>query len=137
MAFVEVFANTVEQLFGRTLLALDVLAGRVPHEVPRRHWNRSAEAPILISVRNFEDDRLIMSVLVHPPLESPQERAMADHLERVSDVKDVIARGCNQRVMNTVFETNYSLRWSVSRRVWTTEDGIPFSYDEEARGVAR
>ena len=70
-------------------------------------------------------------VLVWPSLESSSENAMGDHLRRVAQVKEVIARGAAKMAYSTRFETDYGLRWDHDREVWTDSGGSVF----DGRGV--
>jgi len=110
----------------RSSLAWAVLAGRVPVERKRRWWNRAAEAPVLVDVSDWTDERLIFSVLVWPPLESSAHRAGHDHDARVRDVKEVIERGSLAMAYTTRFDTDYGLRWDVKREAWVASDGHAF-----------
>ncbi len=107
----------------RAELAFDVLAGRVPMQKERRRWNRSAEVPILIDTYDWTDERLLFSVLVWPPLESPKGRATSDHQARVREVKEAIARGCVEMAWSTRFDTDHGLRWDPERACWTDRAG--------------
>lgn len=115
-----------EEAVFRSGLAWAVLTGRVPVERTRRWWNRAAEAPVLIDVSDWTDERLIFSVLVWPPLESHTHRAGHDHDARVRDVKGVIAAGCAEMAYSTRFDTDYGLRWDPEREVWGASDDYAF-----------
>ena len=106
----------------RSGLAWAVLAGRVPIERERRWWNRAAEAPVLIDISDWQDGRLIFSVLVWPPLESHAHRAGLDHDARVRDVKEVIERGSLAMAYTTRFDTDCGLRWDPKREAWVASD---------------
>jgi hypothetical protein len=120
----------------RSGLAWAVLAGRVPVERSRRWWNRAAEAPVLIDVSDWTDERLIFSVLVWPPLESHAHRAGHDHQARVRDVKEVIERGSSAMAYSTRFDTDYGLRWDAKRGAWVVLDGHAFD-GERLRAYSR
>ena len=119
--------NLLEEAASRFVLALNVIVGRLPLEVEKRSWNRSLEAPVVVEVGDWTDNRRIFTVLVWPPLESPVETTAYDHRERVRLVKQAIARGGNEMAWSTRFETDYGLVWDQEREVWVGSDG--FSYD--------
>jgi hypothetical protein len=125
--FVRVVGDLLDESTFRAVLAFNVIAGRVPLEVERRPWNRSLETPVLVEIRDWTDNRLVFTVLVWPPLESPPETAAYDHRERVRTVKEAIGKGAAEMVWSTRFETDYGLRWDHKRQVWTTQNG--FAYD--------
>jgi hypothetical protein len=91
--FVRVVGDLLDESTFRAVLAFSVIAGRVPLEVERRPWNRSLETPVLVEIRDWTDNRLVFTVLVWPPLESPPETAAYDHRERVRTVKEAIGKG--------------------------------------------
>lgn len=111
----------------RLVLAFNVIVGRLPLEVEKRSWNRSLEAPVVVEVGDWTDNRRIVTVLVWPPLDSPVETAAYDHRERVRTVKEAIAKGAAQMAWSTCFQTDYGLSWDPERQVWRASDG--FSYD--------
>jgi hypothetical protein len=113
----------------RVVLAFNVLAGRVPLRAERRWWNRALEAPVLIDVFDWTDDRLIFSVLVWPSLESPPHDATRDHGERVEVVIQAISRGAADRAWSMRYEVDYGLRWDDKRQAWAATDG--YAYDGE------
>lgn len=115
-----------EEAAFRSGLAWAVLTGRVPVERTRRWWNRAAEAPVLIDVSDWTDERLIFSVLVWPPLESHTHRAGLDHDARVRDVKGIIEQGALAMAFSTRFDTDYGLQWDAKRGVWAASDGYAF-----------
>ncbi len=108
------------------MLACRVIAGRLPLEVERRPWNKSVEAPILVDVSDWTDDRRIFSAVIWPPLESSLEAALREHRVRVDQVKAVIARGAAEMAYSTRFSTDYGLEWDAERQVWATSDGFAF-----------
>jgi hypothetical protein len=117
----------LEEAAFRLELAFDVLVGRMARQVERRWWNRALEAPVLVDMFDWTDDRLIFSVLVWPSLESPAAGAPYDHRERVEQVMRTISRGAANRAWSTRYEADYGLRWDPEREVWTAADG--FAYD--------
>jgi hypothetical protein len=110
------------------LLAFDVLTGRVPRQLEKRFWNRSAERPVLLNVYDFTDDRHLFSVMIWPPLEVDLEDALYHHLRRVEQVKEILARGGShgEVAWSLRFETDY-LTFDPGREVWIGSDG--FAYD--------
>jgi hypothetical protein len=127
LRFADAVGAFLDEAAFRVVLAFRVIAGRLPDEVERREWNRSVEAPILVDVLDWTNDRSICSVLVWPPLESPLEDALRDHRLRASQVKAVIAEGAAEMAYSTRFETDHGLRWDHDREVWTDDSG--FAYD--------
>jgi len=111
----------------RVALAWDVLVGKVPRETQKRFWNRRQEAPVLVDVRDWTTERRIFSVLVWPPLESAEDDAAYHHMQRVEEVKGVLAKGATAMAWQTLFEVDYGLEWDSEREVWITSDG--FAYD--------
>lgn len=128
-AFADALGGFFDEAAFRIVLAYDVIVGRLPHEVERRHWHRSLEAPVLVDVLDWTDERRIFSVLVWPPLESAVRTASHNHRERVEQVKAVIARGAADMAYSTRFETDYGLQWDRKREVWTSSAGDGFAYD--------
>jgi hypothetical protein len=126
-------SDFLEEWAFRILLALDVLAGRMPRRAERRSWNRAAETPALVDVYSWVDDRLIFSVLIWPSLESSQHDADYVFHQRVYEVKEVIAKGAADKAWSTRFETDYGLRWDASREVWADADG--HAYDGSRFGA--
>ncbi len=120
----------------RASLAWAVLAGRVPVEHERRWWNRAAEAPVLVDVSDWTDERLVFSILVWPCLESDRHRAGFDHERRVRDVKEAIAKGCTEMAWSTRFDTDHTLRWDQKRGAWVASDGCAFD-GERLRAYSR
>jgi hypothetical protein len=134
-AFADALGAFFDEAAFRAALACRVIAGRLPLEAERRHWNRSVEAPVLVDVSDWTDDRRIFSVLVWPPLESSAEDALRDHRVRVDQVKAVIARGAAEMAYSTRFETDYGLGWDPERRVGTSSAG-GFAFDSKGVGDA-
>ncbi len=131
--FARAVGDFLEEAAFRLVLACYVIAGRLPRQVERRWWNRAVEAPVLIDVLDWTDDRRIFSVLVWPSLESSAQEATQAHRERVRAVLDAIARGAADMAWSTRFETDYGLRWDSERQVWTASDG--FAYDGRESGT--
>ncbi len=129
------FANTVGGLFDeaayRVELAFKVLTGRVPLKVEKRSWSKVVEAPVLVDVYDWTDERRIFSVLVWPPLEAPADEAYSRHDERVSQVLEVIARGASEKALSTRWDVDYGLAWDAQRQVWTAKDGFAYALPEE------
>jgi hypothetical protein len=115
----------------RLVLALDVIAGRMPRQVERRWWNRAVETPVLIDVYDWTDERRIFSALVWPSLETSAHDAYAHH-QRLEAVKRVIARGAAEMAWSTRYETDYGLRWDHERQVWTASDEFAYDGDKAA-----
>lgn len=129
------FANAVgafiEELIFRVMLALKVLSGRVPLKAERRSWSKVVEAPVLVDVYDWTNERRIFSVLVWPPLETPADEAYSRHDERVSQVLEVIARGASEKALSTRWDVDYGLAWDHKRQVWTAKDGFAYALPEE------
>lgn len=70
LAFAGAVGSFLDEAAFRLVLAFDVIAGRKPRRVERRWWNRATEAPVLVDVFDWTDDRLLFSVFVWPSLES-------------------------------------------------------------------
>ncbi len=134
-AFADALGSFLDEAAFRVVLACRVIAGRLPLEVERRHWNRSVEAPILVHVCDWTDDRRIFSAVIWPPLESSLEDALRGHRVRVDQVKAVIARGAAEMAYSTRFSTDYGLKFDHERQVWTASDG--FAYDASPSEGAR
>jgi hypothetical protein len=111
----------------RVELAFDVLAGRVPKVRPRRWWNRNAEPPTLVDVRDWTDDRLIFSVLVWPPLEEPTQSRERDHHERIHQIIRVLHAGATEMAWSTRYDVDDGLEWDAKREMWKGSDS--FAYD--------
>jgi hypothetical protein len=114
----------IEQRSLRTSLACAVLRGKAPKPVEKRWWNRATEAPVLLDVWDWTDDRHIFSVLVWPALEIPPERAHEAHRERAKQVSRVIHAGAAEMTWSTRYEMDYGLRWDAERQVWVATDGF-------------
>jgi len=113
----------IEEAAFRVVLAFDVIVGRVPQRVEKRWWRRSAETPLLVDLFDWTDDRLIASILIWPPLESPPETADHDMRERAEEILDAIARGAAEKMWSTRWELDYGLQWDHRREVWIGGDG--------------
>jgi len=138
-------ANTVggfvEEAAFRAVLAFKVLAGRVPLRTEKRAWSKVVEAPVLVDVYDWTDDRRLFSVLVWPPLEVPPDEAYPLHEERVEEVIAAISKGAADRAWSTRWEVDRGLRWDHTRRVWVAEDDFAYALPEarttrEAEGAA-
>jgi hypothetical protein len=130
-----VLANAVggfiEEGAFRVVLACKVLSGRVPLRTERlRKWSKVVEAPILVDVYDWTNDRRIFSALVWPPLEAPPDEAYSLHEERLEEVITAISRGAADRAWCTRWEVDRGLRWDHERRVWTAEDNFAYSLPE-------
>ena len=137
------FANAaggfLEETAFRTSLAWAVLRGKSPKPLQKRWWNRAAETPALLDVYSWVDERLIFSVLIWPPLETPAHDAGRVFHERVREVKSVICKGAAEMAWTTRLEIDFGLKWDAERQVWTGSDG--YAYDgkrlyEYSRGEA-
>jgi hypothetical protein len=140
-AFANAVGAFIEEVAFRVVLALKVLSGRVPLRTERREWSKVVEAPVLVDVYDWTNDRRIFSVLVWPPLEAPADEAFERHGERVSQVLEVIARGASQKALSTRWDVDYGLRWDETRQVWVAADGFAYALPEirttrEAEGAA-
>jgi hypothetical protein len=132
------FANAVgifiEEAAFRTTLAWAVLRGTSPKPVEKRWWNAEAEAPVLVDVYSWVDERRIFSVLVWPALEvSPLRDASYALRERAKLVREVIARGAAEMAWGTRFEVDYGLQWDRRRQVWVASDGFAYAPPEDGR----
>jgi hypothetical protein len=125
LAFADSLGVFIEEAAFRTVLAFDVLVGRVPQGVDKRFWNRAAETPVLIDVYSWLDERLIFSTIVWPPLESGPRTAERDHRERVEEVLGVIAKGASEKLWSTYWEVS-ELAWDNERECWVDGDGIAY-----------
>jgi hypothetical protein len=121
----------MEELIFRLILAFKVLAGRVPLRTERRSWSKVVEAPILVDLYDWTNDRRIASVLVWPPLEVDLPEAYALHEERVEGLISAIARGAADRRWCTRWEIDDSLAWDNQRQVWVARDGFACALPEE------
>jgi hypothetical protein len=120
-------ADFFDELGFRCSLAFRVITGRVPIGIEERFWIRSVETPAMITVRDWTNNRRIFSVLVWPVLEADRELAPQENLERLQQVKQVLAKGASDMALTTSFETDYGLTWDHDRKVWIATDG--FAYD--------
>jgi hypothetical protein len=84
-------------------------------------------ARIARKTQRLQDERLIFSVLVWPPLERGPHRAGYDHRERVGAILEAIAQGSADKAWSVRWEIDGGLRWDDERQVWVGEDG--FAYD--------
>jgi hypothetical protein len=122
----------MEELIFRLILAFKVLAGRVPLRTERRNWSKVVEAPILVDLYDWTNERRIASVLVWPPLEvEPPPEAYSVHEERVEGLISAIARGAADRRWCTRWEVDHGLRWDKERQVWVARDGFAYALPEE------
>jgi hypothetical protein len=135
-ALADAVGGFIEEVIFRVVLAFKVLTGRVPLKVEKRSWSKLVEAPVLVDVYDWTNDRRIFSVLVWPPLEAPLDEAYSRHDERVSRVLEVIARGASEMSFSTRWEVDYGLRWNEERQVWTAKDGFAYE-DTTEKGVVR
>jgi hypothetical protein len=129
-AFANAVGGFIEEAAFRIVLAFKVLSGRVPLRVERRSWSKVVEAPVLVDVYDWTNDRRIFSVLVWPPLEVPPAEAYSLHEERVEEVIAAISSGAADKAWCTRWEVDYGLRWDYKRRVWTTQDGFAYELPE-------
>jgi hypothetical protein len=130
-AFANAVGGFIEELIFRVVLAFKVLAGRVPLRTERqRTWSKVVEAPVLVDVYDWTDDRRIFSVLVWSPLEVPFDEAPHRHDERVSQILEVIAKGAAEVAWSTRWDVDYGLQWDHKRRVWTAQDGFAYELPE-------
>jgi hypothetical protein len=103
------------------------LRGRSPKPIEKRWWNRSAEAPVLLEVYDWTNERHIFSILIWPALEvSPLREASYAQRERAKLVRQVIAKGAAQMAWSTRYEVDYGLRWDPDREVWAASDGFAY-----------
>ena len=140
-ALVNAVGGFIEEAAFRVVLAFKVLSGRVPLRTERRSWSKVVEAPVLVDVYDWTNDRRIFSVLVWPPLEVEPPEAYSRHEERVEEVIAAIARGAADRAWCTRWEVDRGLRWDHKRQVWVAEDNFAYALPEvrttsEAEGAA-
>jgi hypothetical protein len=128
--FADAFGAFLDEAAFRTSLAWAVLRGKSPKPVEKRWWNRAAEAPVLIDVFDWTNERHIFSVLVWPALEVPPEKAAHAQRERARTIQQVIAKGAAEMMWSTRFEVDYGLRWNHERKVWVAADGFAYPTPE-------
>ena len=126
-AFALAASEFLDEAAFRILLSWHVLRGNAPRQVEKRFWNRRSEPPVLIDVFDWTTERRIFSVLIWPSLESDEGDATYHHMQRVDQVKEVIAQGATEMAWQTRFETDYGLEWDSERECWVSSDG--FAYD--------
>ena len=134
-AFANAVGGFLEEAAFRLVLAFKVLSGRVPLRTERRSWSKVVEAPVLVDLYDWTNDRRIASVLVWPPLEAEPPEAFELHEERVEEVISAISRGAAEKAWCTRWEIDDSLRWDPDRQVWAAQDG--FAYASGATSEAR
>ena len=120
----------------RVILAFKVLSGRVPLRTEKRSWSKVVEAPVLVDVFDWTNDRHIFSVLVWPLLEAEAPEAYSLHEERVEEVIAAISRGAADRAWCTRWEIDDSLRWDHKRQAWVAKDGFAYESSSEGGGVS-
>jgi hypothetical protein len=140
-AFPNAVGGFIEELAFRVMLAFKVLTGRVPLRTEKRTWSKVVEAPVLVDVYDWTDDRRIFSVLVWPPMETESPGAYSLHQERVEEVISAISSGAADRAWCTRWEVDHGLRWDHKRQVWVAEDNFAYALPEvrttrEAEGAA-
>jgi hypothetical protein len=127
LAFVNAVGEFLEEAAFRAVLASKVLSGRVPLRTERRSWSKVVEAPVLVDLYDWTNDRRIASVLVWPPLEAESSEAFEAHEVRVEEVITAISRGAADSAWCSRWDVDHGLRWDHERQVWTAADG--FAYD--------
>ena len=135
LALANAVGALIEEAAFRVALAFDVIVGRLPQRVDKRFWNRSTETPVLVDVYDWSTNRLILSVLIWPSLETPAHEADYVFHQRVGEVKEAIAKGATDKAWSTRFETDYGLRWDHRRECWVGGDG--HHYDGSRFGAGR
>ena len=133
LAFAHAVGDFFEEAIFRQALAFNVLVGRVPQRTDKRSWVRSVDVPVLADVYDWTTDRLLYSILVWPPLESPGQDASSDHHQRVEEVLEAISKGANEKMWSVYWEVDYGLEWDHSRECWVDGDG--YRYDGSRFGV--
>jgi len=138
LALVESTSSFLDEAGFRMSLGYAVLRGRMPEPVAHRFWNRAVEVPTLLHVRDWTDDRTMVSVIIWPDTrlhqyelvpqlvgEAPEDRH-EDPLDlqhrRVEEVMHVIARGATD-LWHVRFEVDYGLRWVPERQAWLSSNG--------------
>jgi hypothetical protein len=118
-------------------LSTSFLVGRVPQRAEKRSWVRSVETPVLVDVYSWVDDRLLFSVLVWPPLETPGKDAPYEHHQRVEAVLEAIAKGAKEKMWSTYWEVDYGLAWDARRECWVDGDGHRYDGSRFGAGSRR
>jgi hypothetical protein len=134
-AFANAVGGFIEEAAFRIALAWAVLRGKSPKPIEKRWWNRATEAPVLVDVWDWTNDRHIFSILVWPALEVPPERAARAQEERAKLVRHVIAKGAAEMMWSTRYEVDYGLRWDPDRQVWVATDGFAYPMPERVRAA--
>jgi hypothetical protein len=134
-AFAHAFADLLDESAHRIGLALWVLLGRTPMEAERRFWNRGAECPILVDVKDWTDERLIFTCVVWPVLQaegpnvfrSLDERVEEDKRERIQAVIDRQAPRVQESYQEArrLAERNVDSCWRFSTRCPTMRPSPP------------
>jgi hypothetical protein len=140
-AFANAVGGFIEELAFRVVLAFKVLSGRVPLRTEKRTWSKVVDAPVLVDVYDWTNDRRIFSVLVWPPLEVEPPEAYSLHEERVEEVIAAISKGAADKAWCTKWDVDDGLRWDNERQVWVAADGFAYALPEarttrEAEGAA-
>jgi len=134
--FANWLGDLLEEAAFRVVLAFKVLSGRVPLRTEKRSWSKVIEAPVLVDLYDWTNDRRIASVLVWPVLEIEPPEAYEAHEERVEEVIAAISRGAADKAWCSRWEVDHGLRWDHKRQVWIAEDGFAFD-GSSAWGAAR
>ena len=135
-AFADAVGAFIEEAAFRASLMWAVARGKSPRPVEKRWCNRATEAPVLVDVYDWTNDRHIFSVLVWPALEIPPSEGGAHRAqeERAKLVRQVIARGAAELTWSTRYEVDYGLRWDQDRQVWVATDGFAYAAPEWRAG---
>ena len=137
LAFANGVGDFFEEAIFRLALAFNVLVGRVPLKTEKRPWVRSVETPALVDVFDWTTDRLLFSVLVWPPLETPGQDAPYDHHQRVEAVLEAISKGAAEKMWSVYWEVDYGLEWDQSRETWVDGDGHRYDGSRFGAGSRR
>ena len=81
----------------RCAIAWRVLIGKLPLEEERREWDRGREVPILMEVTDWQDNRILFSILVWPTGGNSLLEAHQDHAKRAEQVRHSFAKVCSDR----------------------------------------
>jgi hypothetical protein len=133
--FADAIGTFLEEAAFRVSLAWAVLRGKSPKSVEKRPWSKAAEAPTLIDVYSWTDERHVFSVLVWPALEVAPNKAAHAQQERAKQVIRVLHAGAAEMAWSTRCEVDYGLRWDSKRQVWTAADGFAYEPPEKRSAV--
>jgi hypothetical protein len=124
LALVETMTSFLDEASFRTSLAYAVLRGRMPEPVAYRFWNRAVETPVLIHAKDWTNDRTMVTCIVWPAMQVPEdEDPLGLQYRRVDELMHVLARGATDSLWHVRFEADYGLRWVPERQAWLSSNG--------------